>query len=169
VKENLGEEPMAFGRIICTAVVGAGLVCPPHASGAGPTADCSLRAAAQGACGERDLARLQDPATTTPAAPPPTKRRDSLENGAIIGGAIGLALGLVASGIADCPGDDPSGSCPGARVGGVVISTAFWAGVGIGLDALVTDRTHAVAPPPRPARVRTPALPPPSLRMTLRW
>ena len=168
---------MAFGRFICAAAVAAGLMCPPHAS-AEPATACSLRALVDssavarsakvdGTCDQADLARWQDPAATAPATPPPAKRRDSLKNGAIIGGVIGFALGLVASGIADCPGDDPSGSCPAARVGGVVVSTAFWAGIGIGLDALVTDRTNAVAPPPRPARGR--ALPPPSLRMTLRW
>ena len=158
---------MSFGRWMIAAAVASGLLGAVRADADTARGGCSLRAAAEGACDEAVLARLQDPANTTPVTPRPTKRRDSLKNGAIIGGVIGFALGLVASGIADCPGDDPSGSCPGARVGGLMISTAFWAGVGIGLDALVTDRTHAVAPPARPSRGR--ALPPPSVRMTLRW
>ena len=159
---------MPFGRLMFAAALTAGLASPTQASAASAIAPCSLRAAVEGTCDDAGLARLQEPAPA-PATAAPAKKRDSLRNGAIIGGAIGLAIGIVASGIADCPGDDPSGSCPAARVGGVVVSTALWAGVGIGLDALVTDRTNAVASPARPARGRMRPLPPPSLRMTLRW
>ena len=161
---------MAFGRIMIAAAMAAGLAGAPCAAAEPVTKACPLREAAEGTCDEASLARLQDPAAPAPASPPPAKRRDSLKNGAIIGGAIGLALGLLASGIADCPGDDPSGSCPAARVGGVVLSTAFWAGIGVGLDALVTDRTNAVAAPAGPTRNRVRTLPPrPSLAMSLRW
>ena len=136
---------MAFGQIIFTATMAAGLVGAPRVAAEPATAVCSLRAAVEGTCDEAALARLQEPVSPAPASPPTTKRRDSLKNGAIIGGAIGLALGLIGSGIADCPGDDPSGSCPGARVGGVVLSTAIWAGIGVGVDALVANRTSDCA------------------------
>jgi hypothetical protein len=151
----------------------AGVLAAAPCAAAAPAAagPCSLRAAAEGACGEAARSGLQDPAATPPQSPPQTpKRRDSLKNGAIIGGAIGLALGLVAAGISDCPGDDPDGSCPAARVGGVAVSTAFWAGIGIGLDALVTDRTNAAVPPASRTRNRLRTLPPrPALAMRVRW
>ena len=160
---------MTFGRTMIVAAMAAGLAATPCVASAA-TRTCSLREAAEGTCDEAVTARLQDPAPAAPATPPPTKRRDSLKNGAIIGGAIGLAIGLVAAGISDCPGDDPGGSCPAARAGGVVVSTAVWAGIGIGLDALVTDRTHAIAPSASHTRNRSRTLPPrPSLAMRVRW
>jgi hypothetical protein len=164
------EESMAVGRIIIAAALAGVCAATPYVAAEPAVDPCSLREAADGMCEEAILLGWQDPAAATPASPsPPKKRHDSLKNGAIIGGAIGLALGLLGSGIADCPGDDPGGSCPWARAGGVVVSTAFWAGIGIGLDALVTDRTHAASAPRRPAgaRIRAPA--PPSLTMPLRW
>src|SRR5688572_25719736 len=118
---------VALSVLVVTAIAGA-----PGASSAdaGETA-CTLSAAVDGTCEAAALARLQDPSPAPPATTPaaPGKRRDSLKNGAIIGGAIGFALGLVAAGIADCPGDDASGSCPAARVGGLLVSTAVWAGI----------------------------------------
>jgi len=119
---------MAFGRIIFTAVMAAGLVGAPRVAAEPAITVCSLRAAAEGTCDEAALARRQDPASPAPPAPTPTKQRDSLKNGALIGGAIGLGLGLIGSGIADCPGDDPSGACPAARIDGVVLSTAILGG-----------------------------------------
>jgi hypothetical protein len=138
-----------------------------------PDGSCALRAAAEGTCGEVRAARGQDPAPppAAPAAPPPPRRRDSIRNGAIIGGVIGLAFGLLGSSIADCPGENPGGSCPGTRVGGVIVSTALWTGIGAGVDAMVTDRTTGAGLPGRGApRGRMRALPPrPSVAMTVRW
>ena len=79
-----------------------------------------------------------------------------------------LGLGLVAAGISDCPGSDPGGSCPAARAGGLVVSTAVWTGIGIGVDALVADRTSAIAIPPA-RRGRTRQFPRPPLAVTVRW
>jgi hypothetical protein len=166
---------MAFGQVMFALLVTTGIVATrPVDAAEPPPAVCSLRAAAAGTCVAASVARWQDPAAPPPAsgsaAPPPTRKRDSLKNGAIIGGAIGFAVGLIGSGIADCPGDDPSGSCPAARVAGVVLSTAIWSGIGVGVDALVADRTMAFSPPGAPGRTRTRALPPrPSLAMRLRW
>ena len=157
---------MAFGRIMIATAMTAGLAGAPCVAAERGAKTCSLREAAEGRCADASLTPIQDPATP----PQTTKRRDSLKNGAIIGGAIGLAIGLLGSGIADCPGDDPSGSCPWARVGGVVVSTAIFMGIVVGLDALVTERTNAVTPPASRTRNLIRTLPPrPSLAMTLRW
>ena len=163
---------MAFHRVMFAAVVTAIVSTLRVGAAEPPPPACSLKAAASGTCGAASLDRWQDSAAPAPASAPtaPARRRDSLKNGAIIGGAIGFALGLIGSSIADCPGDDPSGSCPAARVGGVVLSTAIWSGIGVGVDALVADRTMALSPLATPGRARTRALPPrPSLAMRLRW
>lgn len=164
---------MAVRRFAFVVVVTTGIIAAPQVGAERLRAVCSLRSAAEGACDDAAIARLQDPAPATPAAtsPAPARRRDSLKNGAIIGGLIGLAFGVLGSSIADCPGDDPGGSCPGTRVGGVIMSTALWAGIGIGVDAMVTDRTPALASPGKSGpRRRTKTLPPrPSLATTVRW
>ena len=155
-------------RVALSVVVASAIVGVPQTSRADPSETaCTLSAAVDGTCETPSLARFQDrPTAPTPLAP--SKRRDSLKNGAIIGGAIGFAIGLVAAGISDCPGDDPSGSCPASRAGALVVSTAVWTGIGIGLDALVADRTAAIATPPA-RRGRTRQLPRPSGAMTFRW
>lgn len=84
------------------------------------------------------------------------KRGDSLRNGASIGAIVGVAMGLLAARISDCPGNDPSGSCPAARAAGVLLSTAVYAAIGTGIDALVVGRTtlyDAQAASPRSARM----------------
>lgn len=68
------------------------------------------------------------------------KRGDSLRNGAIIGATVGVAAGLLAAGISDCPGVRQDG-CAGSRVAMFVTSTAFYTVVGVGIDALVQGRT----------------------------
>jgi hypothetical protein len=73
------------------------------------------------------------------------KRGDSLRNGALIGTLVGLAMGLVAGGISDCPGEDPGGRCPGARVALVLVSTGMYAAIGTGIDALIVGRTTLYA------------------------
>jgi hypothetical protein len=69
------------------------------------------------------------------------RRGDSLRNGAIIGAIVGAALGFVTSGIADCPGDNPGGGCPGSRAALFVVSTGVYAAIGTGIDALIPGRT----------------------------
>lgn len=98
------------------------------------------------------------------------KRGDSLRNGAVIGAIVGVAVGVLAAGMADCPGDDPSGSCPGVRAAGVMVSTGFYAAVGAGIDALVVGRTTLYeAPPASPRAARMPPRGRVALNMTFRW
>lgn len=78
------------------------------------------------------------------------KRGDSLRNGALIGAVVGIVVGVVAAGIADCPGDDPDGRCPGFRVAAALISTGTYAAIGTGIDALVVGRTTLYEAPVAP-------------------
>ena len=69
------------------------------------------------------------------------KKGDSLRNGAIIGAIVGVVFGLIGAGMSDCPGDDPGGSCPGARAALFLFSTGAYAAIGTGVDALLPGRT----------------------------
>ena len=69
------------------------------------------------------------------------RRGDSLRNGAIIGAIVGVGLGFLTAGIADCPGDRAGGPCPGSRVALFLVSTGFYSAVGTGIDALIPGRT----------------------------
>ncbi len=96
------------------------------------------------------------------------KRGDSLRNGAIIGALVGAGVGLVVSRMADCP--DARGSCPGFRVAALATSTAVYAGIGAGIDALVTGRTTVYEARTGPSRVA--AVPRDlglGIRVRLRW
>jgi hypothetical protein len=68
------------------------------------------------------------------------RRGDSLKNGAIAGMVVGAVGGIFSMGLADCPGADRS--CPAARVGGFLLSTAFYTAVGVGIDAMIPGRTR---------------------------
>jgi hypothetical protein len=70
------------------------------------------------------------------------RRGDSLRIGAVIGSVVGLVMGLVTSGITDCSGDDPGGSCLGFRAAAFLGSVAIYAGMGTVLDAMKTGRTR---------------------------
>ena len=97
------------------------------------------------------------------------KRGDSLRNGAIIGAVVGVAIGALGMGMADCPGSG-GGSCPGFRAAGVVISTGFYAAVGAGIDALAVGRTTWYEAPAAPRRsARMPQHGRAAVRMSLRW
>lgn len=64
------------------------------------------------------------------------KRGDSLKNGLYIGAIVGTALGL----LADCSYQDRV--CGAARRAGfVAVAAGFWAGIGLGVDALKQGRT----------------------------
>ena len=78
------------------------------------------------------------------------RRGDSLRNGAIVGAIVGVGLGLLAGGIADCGRDDPGGGCPGTRVAAVLVSTGVYAAVGAGIDALIQGRTTLYQAPASP-------------------
>jgi hypothetical protein len=81
------------------------------------------------------------------------QKRDSLKNGTLIGAAVGVAMGLIAAGISDCPGNHPGGACPGFRAAAAVASTGFYTGLGAGVDALIRGRTTLYeAPPQSPMR-----------------
>jgi hypothetical protein len=82
------------------------------------------------------------------------KRGDSLRNGAIIAAVVGVGIGLLAGGIADCGRDDPDSGCPGTRVAAVVVSTGFYAAIGAGIDALIQGRTTLYEAPPSPPPAR---------------
>ena len=45
------------------------------------------------------------------------EKRDSLKNGTLIGAVVGVAMGLLAAGLSDCPGAHPGGACPGVPSG----------------------------------------------------
>jgi len=97
------------------------------------------------------------------------KRGDSLRNGALIGAVIGTAAGWFVTRLADCPGDNPGGPCPGARAAGFALSIGTYAAIGAGIDALVVGRTTWYEAPaasrsarmPRPWRVAS--------NLSLRW
>jgi hypothetical protein len=69
------------------------------------------------------------------------QKRDSFRNGAIIGAVFGAAWGLIGARIADCPGDDPGGDCPGGRAALFAFGIGTCTGIGIGIDALIPGRT----------------------------
>ena len=73
------------------------------------------------------------------------KRGDSLKNGALTGALIGGVLGLLSAGIADCPG--ARSECTAFRIAAPVVSSAFYAAVGTGIDALISGRTTLYVAP----------------------
>jgi hypothetical protein len=78
-------------------------------------------------------------------------RGDSLRNGALIGAIVGVALGFVVGGMADCPDGNRGGDCPGSRAALFLVSTGVYAAIGTGIDALIPGRTtwyEAPASPP---------------------
>jgi hypothetical protein len=82
-------------------------------------------------------------------------RGDSVRNGLIIGAVIGAATGLIGAGVADCPGEDPGGHCPGSRIALGLFSTGVYAAIGTGIDALISGRTTLYeAPIPPSSRMR---------------
>lgn len=66
-------------------------------------------------------------------------RGDSLKNGALAGALIGVVLGGLSGAIADCPGS--RNNCPAFRITAPILSSAFYAAVGTGIDALINGRT----------------------------
>ena len=68
------------------------------------------------------------------------RRGDSLKNGVIAGMVVGMVLGSLSMGIADCPG--VTDSCAGARVGYFLMSTGLYTAIGTAIDAAITGRTR---------------------------
>ena len=79
------------------------------------------------------------------------KRGDSLRNGAIIGAVVGVALGILTAGIADCPGERTGDGCAGSRAALLLVSTGFYSAVGTGIDALIPGRTTLYEAPKAPS------------------
>ena len=72
------------------------------------------------------------------------KRGDSLKNGALLGAVIGAVVGVASSGSSGCTGTTLDAQAPcgaGARVLGALVGGAVFAGVGVGIDALIPGRT----------------------------
>lgn len=71
-----------------------------------------------------------------------SRHGDSLKNGAYIGAVVGVVQGILAGGFADCVDDAGRvGSCgAAARVAFAAISTAIYAAIGAGIDALIPGR-----------------------------
>jgi len=73
------------------------------------------------------------------------RRGDSLRNGAVIGAVIGAGFGALLSGMADCPSG--GAGCAAARLSFVIVNTGLYAGMGVGIDALVAGRTTIYVAP----------------------
>lgn len=103
------------------------------------------------------------------------KRGDSLQNGAIIGTVTGALFGLLTAGMADCPGQHPSGPCAGSHAVLFLIQTGTWAAIGTGIDALIPGRTRLYeAPAAQPSAGRVGSATAPSLgnfavSLSFRW
>jgi hypothetical protein len=70
------------------------------------------------------------------------RKGDSRKNGAIIGAVIGIAVSVIGS-AEMCSEDHFNGrSCAGSAATLTLINTAFFAGVGAGIDALIPGRTR---------------------------
>ena len=81
-----------------------------------------------------------------------SRRGDSLKNGAIAGATFGMLMGILGGGLADCRNDSGYGPCgAGGRIGMAVGSTAFYAAIGVGIDALIQGRTVLYQAAPRTA------------------
>jgi len=68
------------------------------------------------------------------------RRGDSLKNGAIAGLVVGMGLGALSMGIADCPYGETH--CTGTRVAGFALSTALYTAIGTAIDAAISGRTR---------------------------
>ena len=75
------------------------------------------------------------------------QKRDSLKNGTIAGAIVGVAMGLLAGGLADCSYQRPGNDCVGFRAGMLALSTGVYTGLGAGIDAMIPGRTTLYAAP----------------------
>ena len=167
---------MRLSSLTTMGLLLAGALLIPARGAAQPAeAPCPVRARADGTC---------DAAAASPAraASSGTKRRDaaariepdSLWEGALLGGAVGLGAGATVALLADCPQARSSGSCASDRAALIALSAALGAGVGLGLDAIVGPEFTGAPLPGPPASERRVGLSPPSsrgagLRFKLAW
>ena len=78
-----------------------------------------------------------------------TRRGDSLKNGAVTGAVAGLVLSALSAAMIDC-GKSYAGCPAGGRGTIVALGTAFYAAVGVGVDALIQGRTVLYQAPSAP-------------------
>ncbi len=166
---------MRLSSLTTMGLLLAGVLLIPSRGAAQPAeAPCPVRARADGTC---------DAAAASPARPASsgaTRRdaarieTDSLWEGALLGGAVGLGAGATVALLADCPHARSSGSCASDRAALIALSAVLGAGVGLGLDAIVGPEFTGAPLPGPPASERRVGLPPPSsrgagLRFKLAW
>lgn len=99
------------------------------------------------------------------------QKRDSLKNGALIGAVTGALIGVVTMGIADCSVDSRIDGCPGLRASLVAVSAGVYAGIGVGLDAVIPGRSTIYEAPPVSSarRVRSVPTGPVLARISVSW
>lgn len=99
------------------------------------------------------------------------KRGDSLKNGAIIGSVVGLGMGILSGGFADCrTSNGHYGSCgAGARIAMAALSTGIYGSIGVGIDALIQGRTTLYQRPTMSTASLAPVPGGAGLRFTVRW
>ena len=74
--------------------------------------------------------------------------RDSLKNGTIAGAIVGVAMGILSGGLADCSFQRGNDGCAGFRVAMLALSTGVYTGLGAGIDAMIQGRTTLYAATP---------------------
>ncbi len=82
------------------------------------------------------------------------QRRDTLRNGALIGTIVGLVMGTLTAGIAECPGAMQASSCGGGRAALMLVSVGTYAAIGTGIDAMIPGRSTLYAAPGGVRRVQ---------------
>jgi len=100
------------------------------------------------------------------------QKRDSLKNGTIAGAIVGVALGLISGGLADCSYQRRNNDCVGFRVAMLALSTGVYTGLGAGIDAMIPGRTTLYSASPKPAAgvsARRSSLPLASLHVGVSW
>ena len=146
--------PLACGLALLVSVLCA---LPARAQApAGSDAPCSIAARADGGCEAPSPDRAEPPSAAQ-------GDRDSLWEGALLGGAVGAGYGAIGALLSDCP-RGAGRSCAGDRAALVALSTALGAGIGLAVDAIIRPELTGAPLPGPPASERRMGLPPPSSR-----
>lgn len=98
------------------------------------------------------------------------KRGDSLKNGTIIGATVGLVLGALTGGMAECKQSDGSfGACGvGTWAAAALMSAGFYGAIGAGIDAAIPGRTTLYQKPASSGGLAASGAGA-SLRFSVRW
>jgi hypothetical protein len=167
---------MRLSSLTTTGLLLAGVLLLPSRGSAQPAeAPCPMRARAEGAC-DAAAASAARPASSRATRNDVAARADtdSLWEGALLGGAVGLGAGATVALLADCPQTRDAGSCASDRAALIALAAALGAGVGLGMDAIIGPEFTGAPLPGPPASERRVGLPPPSsrgagLRFRLAW